>query len=957
MITKKNCFKSIFLIMIQYLIEFTCNINSYVVDGKRNIQTSNSNITSNSTSTNLTNTTNSTVVQSFLIQNVFKELNVTIPPFGTVEKERITVNNTIFVKYDFCHDISSTDMYNVDGICKNTCPVGYRELVGLKYCYRCPDYTKYFYRGNCSYNSCPENTIANKEKMVCEECIWSGKYFFENKCHNKCFHYLAVDETKKLCINCRDQKNTTATSYLYGSNECKTTASMLDGFGTLNRKYNVIGYCNRVGKSSFFKLCINKCYSGLSFILQLEEGMICNLFAPAGMKSNSYDLYNPLKRVIVRSCSKYSVETSSACNHFCPSPVDNLYFKNFTLVNETIRCLNETIYPTEIKDNNSTNNSTNSLTPSSNTNTTSSTNNTTSINKTLSQCLNNTKNEDFIIKNESGSSVNVTKVTDLILTNSTFSCIVDKNCKHPRVIKDKVCLWNITEYCHTTNICGLDSTCSMINTNEFICHCTPGKEAYGLNCRFSAAQYIEALIKVTSTMEKLEKITVVSNIPLSLINEISSILPFINNFPSLHPKIYDKYFFVKKMISYFDQIYVSSKKELNDKEIADLNSIIPNIINSCVYIMKTMVYQVKSKDKTIFDDIIFFMEMINYLSQVNLKLAIKKENFNELSYSFLILNNTNYFAFALNENTLNRHYLYREFYDIVDFDSCLLKHSMKYYIVFLEMNIDLSNIFKKLIGSEVDLLSNPYFISLLNIETNEYEEMNCPIRILATLREKEKILTIDNQNSTLRLIKELSINPLDLDDDFFTSDCYYYEKNGTFANMTINDRIKHYYKNLSLKLGVFDIRNKTFYNCDMDYIEKDKSFEYVDKFFFTCDKIVQSGWYFYYYTKKTYVDYNPLQTIFSNTKCFSKGLNFPDNLASVWFYIVNAIIIAEVSLLITHFLTYERFYEVHFTKIFFFDLDYYYYHLLPAMIIKPSKKEKLINNDNIENNSDDDFKQ
>lgn len=952
MLSKSYIFIGISIIFEYFLLLKI--IKSEQVSEQRYLQVNSSNINT----TNSTNVTNSTSNQTvFIIQNVFKDANVTTPPFYAAEIERVTLNNTIFVKYDICKDVQENDKknyYNVRGTCSDRCPVGFREISQLNYCYRCNDYTKYFYRGECDYKSCPNNTLVEESTKVCKECSWDKKYFYEKQCWNKCNHFLAVNETENVCVNCKNEP-TALNMYNYETNKCvsNNTSNWPEGFGILNRKFNVISYCNKIGKTAFSttRICLKKCYV-LASVVDLQLGIICYAVYFKG-KIFAYDLNDRSqgKSLYVSPCPKYTIESASRCDDICKT-TGQVYYKNFTLVNETIKCLNQTIYKTE--DINISTNTTSNITISRNLQN-NQTSNSSLVPVSNITCIANETNENYIIKNETGSFVDVKKTTDFLI--SRFSCIDYTKCESPIVVDYKVCLWNITEFCHTSEICGLESTCSMVNTKEYICHCNPGKEAYGFNCRFTASQFIDAKIKITSVMQKLANITVISNIPFTLIKEIEGILPLINNFPSMHYKIYHDYFFVKKIISYFDQIYVSSKKDLSDQEIQDLNTLIPNLVNTCIFIIKTMTNQIKSKDLEIYNNVIFLMEMINYLNLKNIINEENNESLNELYYKFKILNNTNYFGFILNQNSLNRHYLYREFYDIVDFDNCLILNKSKYLIVFLEMKIDFTNSFKHLINKKVDLISNPYFVSLLNVDTKKYESLNCPIKILSTLKENEKVLPILKQNTTLRMIKELSINPLNLDDEFFTSDCYYYENNGTFVNMTINDRIKYYYKNLTLKIGVMDIRNKTFYDCDMEYIEIDNSFKYADKFFFTCDKILASGWYFYYYTITHYDDYHPLQTISSQIKCFSKGLNFPDILNSIWFYIVNAIILVEISSLITYFLTYERTFEVNFLNIFFYDLDYYYYHLLPAMMIKNSKIEKDINYDLYEKSSEDDFRQ
>ena len=166
-----------------------------------------------------------------------------------------------------CLNCSKTNNeYYQDNKCVKECSPGYSSISGIKACYKCKDYGKYEYNGDC-LTKCPEYTANNPQINQCQLCkeINSSTPFFDTtdeKCVSECKIGFEKDTIKYICQKCLNFYNN-------ATKKCVDICPKNTGISG-----NICQKCNIYDKSN--QICVSECSKGkYPFNIKEEDYTIC----------------------------------------------------------------------------------------------------------------------------------------------------------------------------------------------------------------------------------------------------------------------------------------------------------------------------------------------------------------------------------------------------------------------------------------------------------------------------------------------------------------------------------------------------------------------------------------------------------------------------------------------------------------------------------------------------------
>ena len=170
-------------------------------------------------------------------------------------------------KYSICLNCSKTNNeFYQDDKCVKECSPGYSSIPGIKACYKCKDYGKYEYKGDC-LTKCPEYTTNNPETNQCQLCkqINISTPFFDTtdeKCVKDCKIGFEKDTIKYICQKCLKFYNS-------ATNKCVDKCPKNTGISG-----NICQKCNIYDKSK--NICVSECSMGkYPFNIKEEDYTVC----------------------------------------------------------------------------------------------------------------------------------------------------------------------------------------------------------------------------------------------------------------------------------------------------------------------------------------------------------------------------------------------------------------------------------------------------------------------------------------------------------------------------------------------------------------------------------------------------------------------------------------------------------------------------------------------------------
>ena len=166
-----------------------------------------------------------------------------------------------------CLNCSKTNNeYFQDNKCVKECSPGYSSFSGIKACYKCKDYGKYEYKGDC-LTKCPEYTVNNLQTNQCQLCrqINSSTPFFDitdEKCVSDCKIGFEKDTINYICQKCLKFYNN-------ATKKCIDKCPKNTGISG-----NICQKCSIYDKSK--NVCVSECSKGkYPFNIKEEDYTIC----------------------------------------------------------------------------------------------------------------------------------------------------------------------------------------------------------------------------------------------------------------------------------------------------------------------------------------------------------------------------------------------------------------------------------------------------------------------------------------------------------------------------------------------------------------------------------------------------------------------------------------------------------------------------------------------------------
>ena len=187
------------------------------------------------------------------------------------EEGKCVANCTKYLVIDeensICLNCSKTNNeFYQDNKCVKECSPGYSSFSWIKACYKCKDYGKYEYKGDC-LAKCPEYTINNPQINQCQLCkqINSLTPFLDTideKCVSDCKIGFEKDTIKYICQKCLKFYNN-------ATKKCVDKCPKNTGISG-----NICQKCNIYDKSE--NICVSECSKGkYPFNINEEDYKIC----------------------------------------------------------------------------------------------------------------------------------------------------------------------------------------------------------------------------------------------------------------------------------------------------------------------------------------------------------------------------------------------------------------------------------------------------------------------------------------------------------------------------------------------------------------------------------------------------------------------------------------------------------------------------------------------------------
>lgn len=495
------------------------------------------------------------------------------------------------------------------------------------------------------------------------------------------------------------------------------------------------------------------------------------------------------------------------------------------------------------------------------------------------------------------------------------------SCETPLIVANGVCVTNTTLICSSYKYCNKDSSCEMINTSLYHCVCDTSKDQYGKYCNKTLTEYLDDFSKIKSFLNKFSQVTVLASLKETTIySELKDISLLIVNSTELHKTIYTDYGFTDKILSFYDQTF--SNNNFKDISKADV-LIFFEIVDAIVSIDKTLIYENSITLNSV-------NEHIRYLYRfMNIMVLNYFEVYDDtLNYDYIRKDNYYIYLFSNTYSNYNRYAFDSVFFSAIELSNCALSESGDKLIMYFEIEIDLTSLYKEQPAYEFKSFSFPINFSMLD-GNGVVGIDNCSFLIYFKGEDRQDFWVTTYMDLANSLKTNSDINLYDINDDYFSNDCYFYTSNDTYTNLTVTERVKNYYKNASMVCGMYDINNKVdeYVKCKLKGIKRN---------FFICDcsYIPKDNMLFLYFKEEFYNDNQSYKILNSVWFCFRIGLSFPDSLHNIWFFIVNLFLILEITGIISHFLSFENSFENEYYNIAYYDLDYFMFFLVPSLNIQ-----------------------